>query len=54
MGRMVVIPAITSGLALVICLRQGAVGTYDVLDDGPLEPGAEIRLTLAAPGGTDQ
>ncbi|MCJ1903134.1 MULTISPECIES: hypothetical protein [Paracoccus] len=41
-------------LALRIGLRQGADGTYDVLDDGPFEPGAEIRLTLAAPGGADQ
>ncbi len=41
-------------LALRIGLRQGADGTYDILDDSPFEPGAEIRLTLAAPGGADQ
>lgn len=41
-------------LALRLSLRQGADGTYDLLDDGPFEPGAEIRLTLAAPGGSDQ
>ncbi|MFG6080216.1 hypothetical protein ACEUZ9_000667 [Paracoccus litorisediminis] len=41
-------------LALRLGLRQGADGTYDLLDAGPFEPGAEIRLVLAAPGGSDQ
>jgi hypothetical protein len=35
-------------------LGQGAEGTYPTLDDGPFEPGAEIQISLAAPGGTDQ
>ncbi len=35
-------------------LGQGANGTYAMLDDGPFEPGAAIRITLAAPGGTEQ
>ena len=41
-------------LALRFKLGQGADGTYGLLDDGPFEPGADIRLTLAAPGGLDQ
>ena len=41
-------------LALRFKLGQGADGTYALLDDSPFEPGAEIRLTLAAPGGSDQ
>ena len=41
-------------LALRFRLGQGADGTYALLDDGTFEPGAEIRLTLAAPGGSDQ
>lgn len=41
-------------LALRFQLGQGADGTYTLLDDGSFEPGAEIRLTLAAPGGSDQ
>lgn len=35
-------------------LGQGADGTFAVLDNGPFEPGAELRISLAAPGGTDQ
>ena len=35
-------------------LGQGAEGSYPVIDDGPFEPGAEIQVSLAAPGGTDQ
>ncbi len=43
------------GRALIrFSLKQGAEGTYPLLDDGPFEPGAEIRITLAAPGGSDQ
>lgn len=45
---------IAARLALRFRLGQGADGTYALLDDGPFEPGAEIRLTLAAPGGSDQ
>ena len=41
-------------LAMRFRLGQGADGTYALLDDGPFAPGAEIRLTLAAPGGSDQ
>ena len=35
-------------------LAQAADGSYAILDGGPFEPGSEIRLTMAAPGGTDQ
>ncbi|MDT1061994.1 hypothetical protein RM190_09015 [Paracoccus sp. CPCC 101403] len=42
-----------SRLALRLGLRQGADGTYDLLDDSPFEPGAALRLTLGAPGGSD-
>ena len=34
-------------------LGQGADGTYPLIDNGIFEPGAEIRIQLAAPGGTD-
>ena len=44
----------TARLALRFRLAQGADGTYGLLDDGTFDPGAAIRLTLAAPGGTDQ
>jgi hypothetical protein len=35
-------------------LGQAADGTYPAMDDPLFEPGSEIRIVLAAPGGSDQ
>jgi phage protein D len=35
-------------------LGQAADGSYPLIDDGPFEPAAEVRVQLAAPGGADQ
>ncbi len=37
-----------------IALAQSAEGTFAAIDDGPFQPGSEIRVSLAAPGGSPQ
>lgn len=41
-------------LRMRFALAQDADGTYPLLDGGYLEPGTELSLALAAPGGSDQ
>lgn len=41
-------------LRLRFALAQGADGTYPLLDAEGMEPGTELSLALAAPGGSDQ
>lgn len=41
-------------LRLRFTLAQGADGTYPLLDADGIEPGVEVSLSLAAPGGSDQ
>ncbi len=41
-------------LRVRFALAQGADGTYPLLDAEGMEPGAELSLALAAPGGSDQ
>ncbi len=41
-------------MRLRFSLAQGADGTYPLLDAEGIEPGTELSLSLAAPGGSDQ